>query len=124
VTYIELTCDVCHGRSGGKFVGVAALTSGPMSVAFCDKCLMHNAEPTFALDYLFIFVANGDLSNLRPEVLEMETWVHGGYVKFAEYVKRITPEQVQQELQGWEATMTSSDDSETSPSGSEPEGET
>lgn len=101
----DLTCDVCNGESGGIFVGVASLTSGPMSVAFCNKCIAERAEPTFALDYLFIHVANGDINNLHPSVLEMRTWVDGGYVIFTDYVKRITPAMVDAELRGYEEAM-------------------
>jgi hypothetical protein len=97
----NLSCDICMGNSGGKFVGVFALTSGPMSVAYCDKCASQGAEPSFAFDYLYIHVANGKIENLRSEVLEMVTWVDGAYIKFRDYIKRITPEQIEKELRDY-----------------------
>lgn len=106
MTAVDLTCDVCMNESGGTFVGVASLSSGPMSVAFCNNCLREGAEPAFAMEYLFVFVAGGDLEKLRPEVHEgLATWADGRYMTLKEYVQRITPDEVKRQLNGYEQAL-------------------
>lgn len=91
-------CEVCNNESGGRDVGVAAVPGVPMSISWCDKCLEALAFPAFVFDHDFIFVAEGDLANLDGWAKNRVTWADGKYMGFLEYVKRITPEQVQKEL--------------------------
>lgn len=105
-------CDVCNGESGGSFVGVAALSTGPCSIAFCDRCLRIGAEPAWALDYLFIHVAGGDIDKLHPSTHNaLLTWVDGKYETFEDYVARITPEMVKKELEEYDRIVAGSADS-------------
>jgi hypothetical protein len=82
-----LRCEVCNGESGGTFVGVGALTTGPMSVAFCNRCLAEGAEPAFVFDYLLNDVAGGEVSRLHESVLALRAWINGQYVSFADWCK-------------------------------------
>jgi len=94
-------CDVCNNESCDKDVGVASIPGVPMSIMWGNKCLNNPLGiviPSFTVDYLFIFVALGHLENLIDEVKEYFTWADGKYIRFDEYVKRITPEQVEKEL--------------------------
>ena len=43
-------CDVCNNKSGGKYVGVAAVPMAPVSVMWCDNCLKNNAYPRFVVE--------------------------------------------------------------------------
>lgn len=63
-------CDVC----GGIAIGVAASTCGPVSFAYCRKCVGAGAEPYGALvAYLSMAVNRGE--ELRPEA----ALIHSGY---------------------------------------------
>jgi hypothetical protein len=103
MTAKDLTCEVCMGESGGKFVGVASIPGVPMSIAWCDSCLKHDCAPSFVFDHDFLFVANGNLDALHPWALERETWVDGKYVTFADYVKKFTPADVEKAHAEYEA---------------------
>jgi hypothetical protein len=91
-------CDCCHGESGGREVGVAAIPGVPMSIQWCSECLKHDAFPAFVFDHDFIFVALGSLENLNDWAKERVCWFQGKYIGFLDYVKHITPEQVEKEL--------------------------
>ena len=93
-----MTCEICHGESGGAYAGVASIPGVPVSISWCTECLKRDTAPAFVFEHDFIFVAGGDLTQLHPWALERETWADGKYMKFTEYVKRFTPEYVQHEL--------------------------
>lgn len=87
-------CEVCHGESGGTFVGVASIPGAPMSIAWCTECLARESAPAFVFDHDFVFVAGGDVTQLVDWARARVTWVDGRYVHFDEYVSRISPEDV------------------------------
>jgi len=95
-------CEVCHDESGGKEVGVACIPGVPMSISWCSECLKHEAFPAFVFEHDFIFVAQGNLEALNEWAKERVCWADGKYIGFLEYVKRITPEQVEKELKEYE----------------------
>lgn len=97
-----MTCDVCHGESGGEYVGVASIPGVAMSIAWCSECLKRDAAPVFVFEHDFVFVAEGKLENLNLWARSRVTWVEGKYIGFDEYVKRITPEEVQRQLKEYE----------------------
>jgi hypothetical protein len=99
-------CECCNDESGGTDVGVACIPCGPMSIMWCNNCLQHKpiVIPSFAVEYLYIFVAGGNLDNLADEVKEWYTWADGKYMPMNEYVKRITLEQVEKELKEYYET--------------------
>jgi hypothetical protein len=99
------TCDVCNGESGGSFVGVASIPGAPMSIAWCDKCIRHEAIPEFVAQHDFIFVASGDLSRLVDWARQRSVWADGGYLEFEEYVKRISPADVQKAFDGYATAL-------------------
>jgi len=90
-------CEVCGGQSGGKYVGVAAIPGVPMSITWCDECLHRDTAPAFIFEHDFIHVAGGNLEHLAEWARDRETWADGRYIKFDEFVKRITPEMVLEE---------------------------
>ena len=90
-------CEVCNGESGGVEVGVASIPGAPMSISWCSECLNHDAFPSFVFDHDYIFVARGDLTALNEWARQRVTWSDGKYIGFEEYIKRITPEQIQKE---------------------------
>ena len=94
-------CECCNNESGGTEVGVAAIPGVPCSISWCNECLKHNAFPNWVFEHDFIFVANGDSNNLNEWGRNRVTWADGRYMSFLEYVKRITPEQVKQELDAY-----------------------
>lgn len=91
-------CDICENESGGKDVGVASIPGAPVSIMWCDECLKRDCAPTFVFEHDFIYVGEGNLDNLNEWAKSRETWADGRYMSFTEYVKRITPEHVKQEL--------------------------
>ena len=91
-------CDVCNNESGGKEVGVACIPGVPCSISWCDNCLRNDVFPSWVFDHDFIFVAEGKLENLNEWGRNRVTWADGKYIGFEEYVKRISPEQVEKEL--------------------------
>jgi hypothetical protein len=105
-------CEVCHGESGGEEVGVACIPGVPMSISWCSECLKHEAFPSFVFDYDFIFVGEGDLNHLNDYAKNRVTWFDGKYVGFLDYVKRITPEQVKQELDEMNSRMSNYEEGE------------
>ena len=102
----EMTCEVCNGESGGTFVGVAAVPGIPMSIGWCSECLRRDSAPSYVFKHDFIFVAEGDVTKLHPCARSRQTWADGGYITFDEYVKRITPEMVQADLDKYAEHLT------------------
>jgi hypothetical protein len=100
-----LTCDVCNNESGGAFVGVAAVPGAPMSIAWCSECLSRNSAPAFIFEYDFVYVANGDVDALNDWARSRVTWADGRYIPFEEYVKRLTPEWVKEQMDEYERAM-------------------
>ena len=98
-------CEVCNGESGGQEVGVACIPGVPMSISWCSECLKHDAFPSFVFDHDFIFVAQGHLDALNEWAKERVCWADGKYIGFLEYVKRITPEQIDKENKEYEDAM-------------------
>lgn len=98
-----LRCGVCDNESSDRILGVAAIPGVPMSIAWCVLCLQkRNVVPAFVFEHDFIHVAGGDPSRLVDWARERETWADGRYMSFEEYVKRITPEMVQQQIAEYE----------------------
>lgn len=105
MTELEIKCDVCHGESGGDFVGVACIPGAPISIAWCSECLVHDCAPVWIFEHDFIHVAGGDLEALNEWARQRKTWVDGRYVAFDEFVKRITPEMVAAEIAAIDEAM-------------------
>lgn len=100
-----MICDCCNNESCTKSIGVASIPGVPMSILWGDKCINFPdgiVIPDFACEYFFIHVANGNLDNLIDEIKEYYTWTDKQYMKFTEFVKRITPEQVKKEIEEYE----------------------
>lgn len=104
-----LSCDVCHGESGGTFVGVASVPGAPVSIAWCSECLQRDSAPSWVFDHDFVYVAGGDVENLVDWARSRVTWADGGYIGFDEYVKRITPEDVAKQLAEYEQALRDTD---------------
>jgi hypothetical protein len=100
-----LKCEVCGGQSGGDFVGVASIPGAPMSIAWCNRCIGRDAIPEFIARHDFIFVAGGDLSRLAEWARERTVWADGRYMPFAEFVRRITREEVENAIAEYEAAL-------------------
>lgn len=105
MTDLDQKCDLCHGESGGSYVGVACVPGAPVSIAWCSECLSRDCAPTWIFDHDFIFVAGGNLDGLDEWARQRETWADGRYVTFDEYVRRITPERVARELAEFDEAM-------------------
>ena len=86
-------------------MGVASIPGAPMSIAWCDKCLALDTVPSFIFDHDFIFVAGGDVTRLVDWARQRSTWIDGKYIKFDEYVKRITSAEVDARLKAFEEAM-------------------
>lgn len=98
----NVACGVCHGESGGNFIGVASVPGVPMSIAWCSECLKRDCAPEEVFSHDFIYVARGDVTVLNEWARSRETWVDGRYVTFDEYVRRISLEEVAAELTKWD----------------------
>lgn len=105
MTDLEQKCDLCHGESGGRYVGVACVPGAPVSIAWCSECLSRDCAPAWIFEHDFIHVAGGDLEALGEWARQRETWADGHYVTFDEFVKRITPEMVASEIAKFNQTM-------------------
>jgi hypothetical protein len=91
-------CEVCNDEAKSEEVGVAAIPGVPCSISWCRSCLEHEAFPSWVFDHDFIYVAEGNLEGLNDWAKQRVTWADGKYIGFLEYIKRITPEQIQTEL--------------------------
>ena len=98
-------CETCGGQSGGTHVGVASVPGNAYSATWCTECLQRNTAPAWIFDHDFVFVAGGDLAALADWARARETWADGRYVPFDEYVQRITPERIAQEMKEFEDAM-------------------
>lgn len=106
-------CDVCHNESCTEDIGVACIPGVPMSIMWGNKCLNNPlgiVVPSHTIEYHFIFGGMGNVENLADWCKELYTWADGKYMKFDEYVKRISMEQVQKELDDYEQYIASKED--------------
>jgi hypothetical protein len=99
------TCDVCKGKSGGTYAGVASVPGAPVSIAWCNLCIGRDAIPDWIADHDFIFVAQGDLARLSEWARARTVWADDRYMSFEDYVKRITPQMVEEQWQQWERAI-------------------
>lgn len=74
-------CDVCDKSES---VGVAASTIGPVSLAYCKECLVRNAEPLFAFEYLYDEVSE-EGEGLAERVNDLTTFRDGKYITWGDY---------------------------------------
>lgn len=96
---------MCGGESGGRYVGVAAVSDAPVSIAWCSECLTRDCAPAWIFDHDFVHVAGGDVEALNERTRSRQTWADGRYMTFDEYVKRITPEMVAAQIAEFKAAM-------------------
>lgn len=77
---VGTTCDVC-AREGA--VGVASSSLGPISLAFCPRCLVNRAQPLWLLDATVYM--NDGIDNCADWIKETITYTKGGtYRKYWE----------------------------------------
>lgn len=81
-------CQVC---SRERQVHVRCCGFGPMSLAYCEECLITGAEPEFGFQYLWDWVGGRKRENLVPELDESFCWVgdaeNGRYWSWDEWVE-------------------------------------
>jgi hypothetical protein len=83
MTMVDMKCDVCGVH---KAVGVCSSPFGAVSMAYCHMCLHKPAEAEWIFDYLYVEVANGDPSNLSPEINNWYTFHEGAYISWENWV--------------------------------------
>jgi hypothetical protein len=79
MTAKEEICDVCHGESrDSRYVGVAAVPSAPVSVAWCRNCLYVGAIPRFVAEAWLLGDLVGDgplrIPKKPPRKFPLATW--------------------------------------------------
>jgi hypothetical protein len=102
-TFIRSECEVCGGQSGGRHVGVACVPGAPVSIAWCSECIKRDSAPAFIFEHDFIFIAQGDLSQLNEWARGRVTWYDKKYISFDEFVQTISIDRVREELAAYEA---------------------
>ena len=82
----DLTCNVCERQPA---VGVASSTLGAMSLAYCQQCLIENADATFMLA--------GNIYSIGPNPNDYAEWFwssktfyDGRYITAREYFDIVT----------------------------------
>ena len=76
---MDLICEVCKENPAK---GVASSSCGPISVAYCDRCLSYNAEPYWLIANTLECI--GGIQNLAPWAQHWNTWKDGRYVTVME----------------------------------------
>lgn len=85
--YTEVRKCECCGRDNGPVLVLGSGT-GPMSIAYCQDCASCGAEPRWALQYLWDFVADRKVEALHESVRNFRVWNpdEGRYMTWDEWV--------------------------------------
>jgi hypothetical protein len=75
---MQLTCEVCKENEA---IGVASSCLGPMSNAYCKRCLEHQAEPLWMFECTLEEVGE----EVAEWVKQLTTYIDGTYVTWDEF---------------------------------------
>lgn len=82
-----LTCNCCNENEA---VGVASSSLGPVSFAYCRRCLDEDADCEVMFQVMADMV-NGDDTGLADYVKRMKTFKNGSYITWSDWLKTYEP---------------------------------
>lgn len=81
----HFVCQICQGESKGSFIGLQASRVGPAQYYTCYECYYNQAEPQWILEFVWVFLANGNKDKVPVKFATLRTWLAGRYVGLYEF---------------------------------------